>query len=246
MELRHEFERTGALLFRWRGALPFGLFGVVLLALHDYRPLGENGQWDAAWEGLCLGIGLFGLGIRAVTVGHCPKHTSGRNAKRQRAAVLNVTGMYSIVRHPLYLGNFFMALGVTLFAHKFFFTICYVLGFWLYYERIMFAEEAFLREKFGDAFQSWAAKTPAFIPRLRNWTAPDLPFSLRTVLRREYAGFFNLIVILFLFEFIGDWFADGKAELDPAWTALLILAVVVGVVLRTLKKHTTILTVPGR
>ncbi|MCA9771595.1 MAG: hypothetical protein KC466_04255 [Myxococcales bacterium] len=227
MDLRHDFEHTGGVLFRWRSALPFGLAGFVLIALRDYRHLGENGRFDGLWEAFCLAVGFFGLGIRAVTVGHCPKHTSGRNSKHQRAARLNTTGMYSIVRHPLYLGNFFMGLGVTLFFHDLFVTMVYVLAFGLYYERIMFAEEAFLRERYGDKFLAWATTTPAFIPRPRNWTPPDLPFSVRSVLRREYSGFFNLIVFLFIFEFLGDWFADGRVGVDPIWAVLVALAVTV-------------------
>ncbi|MGC9453013.1 MAG: methyltransferase family protein, partial [Oceanipulchritudo sp.] len=43
--------------------------------------------------------------------------TSGRNTKQQVAYSLNTTGFYSVVRNPLYLGNFFMYLGIALFTH---------------------------------------------------------------------------------------------------------------------------------
>ena len=100
------------------------------------------------------------LAIRAYTIGHTPKGTSGRNTKKQVANALNTTGAYSLVRNPLYLGIFFMGLGVALFAHLWWLTLIYVLAFWLYYERVIFAEEAYLRDKFGAEYLSWADRTP--------------------------------------------------------------------------------------
>ncbi|MCA9774604.1 MAG: hypothetical protein KC466_19445 [Myxococcales bacterium] len=246
MDLRHDFERAGHRLRRWGSVPPFALAPLVLIALGDYTYPGGDRRLDAPWEGFCLAVGFFGFGIRAFTVGCRPKHTSGRNTHSQRAARLNTTGMYSIVRHPLYLGNFFMGLGVALFPHQLFFTLVYVLAFWLYYERIMYAEEALSRAEFGDAFELWARVTPAFIPRPRNWTHAAPPFSLKSVSRREYSGFLNLIVFLFAFEFAGDWVVTGRPELDPAWAALVALAVVAWFTLRTLKKRTDFLDVSGR
>src|SRR2546422_497608 len=69
-----------------------------------------------------------------------------------------------------------------------------VLAFWLYYERIMFAEEAFLRQKFGETYQRLAATTPAFFPRFGQWRKPSLPFSWRNVMRREYTALMLLIL----------------------------------------------------
>lgn len=106
MTLQEEFELSGSWLFQWRSYLPLGLIGVVLMAMRGYRYPGDSETLDHLWEALCLLISLFGLGIRIVTVGHTPEATSGRNTKRQVVGTLNTTGMYSLVRHPLYLGNF--------------------------------------------------------------------------------------------------------------------------------------------
>jgi protein-S-isoprenylcysteine O-methyltransferase Ste14 len=71
------------------------------------------------------------------------------------AEVLNTTWMYSLVRNPLYLGNFIIWLGLALFINVWWCTIIVILSFILFYERIIFAEEKFLREKFGKTFK-WA------------------------------------------------------------------------------------------
>ena len=82
----------------------------------------------------------------------------------------------------------------------------FILIFGLYYERIMFAEEEFLRNKFGKQFEEWAENTPAFIPNLSEWKPPSLPFSIRPVLKKEYQGFFAIIAIFTFLEVIGDLF----------------------------------------
>ena len=48
-------------------------------------------------------------------MGFAPRGTSGRNTLGQVAEVLNTSGMYSVVRNPLYLGNFVIWLGLALF-----------------------------------------------------------------------------------------------------------------------------------
>ena len=246
MTLREEFESTGNWLFRWRSYLPLALIGIFLLALRGYEYPGHSIKLDHLWEVLCLLISFLGLGIRILTIGNTPKGTSGRNTKKQLAETLNTTGMYSIVRNPLYLGNFFMGLGIALFAHLWWLTFIYILIFWLYYERIIFAEEAYLKDKFGNEYLKWANKTPLIIPKCSQYRKAGLPFSLRNVLKREYNGFFAIIVLLFILETVGEIFAEGRLEFDLGWILLLGIGFIVWVTLRTLKRHTTILNVEGR
>ncbi|HLP74117.1 MAG TPA: methyltransferase, partial [Bacteroidales bacterium] len=146
MALVHELERTGNWLFKRRSWLPVFLIvaGLITLWLVNRQAL----LFDMRDELIFLGVSLFGELIRVLTIGFTPKNTSGRNTGQgQVADQLNVTGMYSLVRHPLYVGNFFMWLGPVLFLHSVSFTIIFCLVYWLYYERIMFAEEQFLRKK---------------------------------------------------------------------------------------------------
>jgi protein-S-isoprenylcysteine O-methyltransferase Ste14 len=246
MALREEFERTGNWLFRWRSYVPLLLIGLFLPALYGYEHPGHSQRLDHVWEAICLMVSFLGLGIRVVTIGHTPKGTSGRNTRKQVAERLNTTGIYSIVRNPLYLGNFFMWLGIALFVHDLWLTVIYVLLFWLYYERIIFAEETYLRDKFGDEFLEWADRTPVIIPAFGQYRKPELPMSLKNVLRREYNGFFAMILTLFMFETFGELASEGRLECDPGWLLLLGTSFGIWLTLRTLKKHTTLLNVEGR
>ena len=246
MSLREEFEKSGNWLFQGRSYFPLLVGILFLIALRHFTYPYHNHVLDEIWGFFCLGISFLGLGIRALTIGFTPKGTSGRTTQKPAATTLNTSGMYSIVRHPLYLGNFFIWVGILLSTRFWWFTLVAVLLFWLYYERIMFAEEEFLRKKFGEVYLEWAAKTPAFLPRLKNWQRPRLPFSFKTVLRKEYSGFFGVIALFTVLELIEDWIVEKKLVWDPIWTVLFILGFVVFVVLRTLKKKTRLLNVEGR
>lgn len=244
--LREEFEREGTWLFRWRSYLPLALLALVLIEMMDFTYLGNSETLDLIWETFCMLVSSVGLAIRAFTVGYTPRGTSGRNTANQVADVLNTTGIYSIVRHPLYLGNFVIYLGMSMFPHQWWLTLIFVLAFWLYYERIMFAEEGFLQEKFGGEFAAWAEKTPAFIPNLKLWRPPKLPFSFRNVLRREYNGFFAIVLTFFVLEVRGDFAVEGRFQVDPGWLILLVLSLIIWAVLRTLKRKSSVLDVEGR
>ncbi len=246
MLLREHFEKSGNWLFSWRSYFSIVCFVVIFAALRDFRlPYGSS-QLERLWEILCLLVSLSGLAVRVATVGYAPEGTSGRNSRRQKAALLNTTGMYSLARHPLYLGNLLILLGLSLFPKTWWLTVILLLAFWLCYERIIFAEEEFLHAKFGQPFVDWAARTPALFPMLRLWKRPDLSFSLRTVLLREHATVFLIIISFIIMKQIASLLTTGLLDPDKMWLTLFALGLAQYLVLRTLKKHTVLLRVAGR
>jgi protein-S-isoprenylcysteine O-methyltransferase Ste14 len=246
MALREEFTRSGNWLFRWRSYLPLFLAGLFLVAVSNFRHPYDDPGLGRLWGLGCLLISLVGQGIRMYTIGHVPFGTSGRNTQGQVASVLNTSGMYSLVRHPLYLGNIIIWLGISLLLRSWWFTLIIMLILWVYYERIMFAEEEFLREKFGPAFEAWAEYTPAILPRFRQWRRPELPFSWKTVLRREYSSFFAIVVIFTVLNLLSEFFLHGRLAPDAMWLAIFFLGLTIYLTLRWLKKKTTLLQVAGR
>jgi protein-S-isoprenylcysteine O-methyltransferase Ste14 len=246
MALREELRKQGNWLFRWRSYLPLILIVIVLLGMNYFEYPGHSELYDDIWEIMCLFISFSGIGIRFFTVGYAPEGTSGTNTRAQVADTLNTSGMYSIMRHPLYLGNFIIWFGLSAFFHLWWFSLIITLIFWLYYERIMFAEEEFLREKFGNSYSEWAEKTPAFIPDIRKWRSSDMKFSYRKAIKNEYKSFFAVIVAFTILEIIGDIFVEKKLEIDRMWLSILIISLMIYTVIRFLKKRTKILEVQGR
>lgn len=250
MALIEEFDKSGNWLFRWRSFLPIVLYFLAAIVI-VFEADTSMPVFDQKWAVWCIAIALFGQLIRAITVGFTPKGTSGRNTKEgQVAEVLNTKGIYSTVRHPLYLGNFFMWLGIIIYVGNWWFTITCTLLFWLYYERIMFAEEFFLRKKFGQSYLNWSEKTPAFIPSFSSWESAGWNFSFKNVLKREYNGFFAIFVSFLLVDILKNYvhfgYSGWKNLITPFWMYATIIAFIIFIVLRSLKKYTKILDVKGR
>ncbi|MBI3024139.1 MAG: hypothetical protein HYY66_00415 [Candidatus Tectomicrobia bacterium] len=156
--------RQGEFLFRWRGYLPLMLAPLVIYGLKDFQYYRDSHLYDILLEVACFAVAFTGLTIRFLVMGYAPAGTMGRNPEQAR--VLKTEGMYSLCRNPLYLGNFFIGLGVFLFLESALISLVYVLSFWLYYERIILGEETFLLRKFGEEYARWAERTPLIIPRL--------------------------------------------------------------------------------
>jgi protein-S-isoprenylcysteine O-methyltransferase Ste14 len=245
MALVHELERSGNWLFKRRSWLPMVIVACGLIVMYYVNRQGI--LFDSTEETIFLSVSLFGELIRILTVGFAPGNTSGRNtAHGQLADEINVSGIYSLIRHPLYAGNFFMWLGPVLFLRSVWFTIVFGLIYWLYYERIMFAEEQFLRKKFGDAYDKWSENVRAVIPRFNNFIAPRLSFSLLTVFRREYNSFINIFVIFTILDLARNYFISGRISVTPFWAWLSGGALLIWIILRTIHKKTKWFQVEGR
>lgn len=245
MELIKELDKQGNFLFKYRGTLPII---ILLLGASVKAYVTWNSQTNAAdfrsneYEYICLAVAILGLAIRILAVGYAQKNTSGRNTQEQVADHLNTSGMYSIVRHPLYLGNFFMWLGVAMLTEHTWFIIAFILAYWLYYERIMYAEEQFIGRKFGTRFTEWAAKTPAIIPAVSQWHNPDLQFSTKKILRQEKNGFAAIFILFFLFDIISEYIVyDNILFRNKQWLVLCIASCLIYFTLKISKNNTTML-----
>ena len=250
MALQEEFEKQGNWLFRYRGILPLiilvpGIFLYVMTKIYPETSFLGGSPFVESYEFICLLISLAGLSIRVYTVGHTPKNTSGSNVKNQVADSVNTSGSYSMVRHPLYVGNFFMWLGPTLLTENIWFVVVICLSFWLYYERIMYAEEQFLRKKFGAPYLEWAKNVPAFIPRVKNFIKPDVPFNWKKVLKKEKNGFAAVFLVFFIFDITGELIINER-NFNYFIAGGLMFSAFGYLVIKLLKNRTGILDDPGR
>lgn len=238
MALMRELEISGNKLFKHRSLVPLVMLVPFLIKMNSYHfPLKSHALHELMHLA-CAGVTFAGLGIRIFVAGHAPDGTSGRNTKEQRAARLNTTGLYSVQRHPLYLGNFLMWAGIPMFCADMWLMLVYALAFWLYYERIMYAEECFLRTRFGLQFTEWAARTPAFLPDFRQWVRPDLRFSWRRALRQEYTSLFLAVQALTAVELLEHWQVDHRLVFETEWIIFSVIGLTLYVVVRFIKKRT--------
>lgn len=256
MALKEEFESQGNWLFRYRGVLPLIILvaGLVFFGFNVYFDGYYYSKVASSWPWyvlLSLAVCIFGQVIRILTVGFTPAGTSGRNIHGQLAEELNSTGIYSTVRHPLYVGNFFMWLGVAMLTCSIGFILIFCLAYWIYYERIMYAEEQFLTRKFGDKYTQWASRTPAFIVSFKNYVRPALPFSWKKILSKEKNGLLYMFLTFMVFDlckvFVESHFKVGMMQtFDYVMVGLGVFSVVVYFILRALRDHTSLLNEEGR
>ncbi len=241
MSLINDFEKQGNLLFKYRGQFPVLVFllAIPFIYLTDYEFL--TGNFLDLFNIISILLCVLGFLVRFYTIGTTPKGTSGRNTKKQIADMLNSEGMYSVVRHPLYFGNYLIWFGLSVFTYNFYFMLIITLLFWLYYERIMFVEEKFLEQKFGDEYMKWAKKSPTFLPKFSNFRKSKMKFSIITILRREYAGCFSTIIGFLFVEIVRNYFIYENFKLDKTMIYIFYISVLVTLTLRSLKHYTKLL-----
>ncbi len=246
MPLIQSFEKSGNYLFRHRSYFPVILLVIAIPVIYftNYKNIIPIAKILITI--VAIMFSLTGFIVRAISIATTPKGTSGRNTEKQVAQSLNKTGIYSLVRHPLYLGNYFIWLGIVVFTFNIYFIVIISLFFWLYYERIMFAEERFLEKKFGKEFLNWAENTPAFFPSFKNYKKTIIPFSFKSILRREYSGFLATVFTYAFIDHLRILFITGKIEYDRISTYILLAVIIVTLILRSLKHHTNILNEEGR
>lgn len=157
------------LLARRRVALGFILVGFVL---YFARP-----TWASIAAGSVLGV--IGESIRVWAAGHLEKSRE-----------VTTSGPYRFSRHPLYVGSSIMALGVAVGSRSWLAGLLVAAYMSSTLVAAIRTEEAFLRERFGDAYDAYAASRGA-----RN----DRRFSLERAWRnREYRAMGGLAAFLVL------------------------------------------------
>jgi protein-S-isoprenylcysteine O-methyltransferase Ste14 len=232
----------GNWLFRRRSVVPLAMLPLVAAALPDAWRFaarwGPSGGLLVEWG--AVAVAIAGQLLRAATVAFAPEGTSSRDTRRMRAPVLNTTGAYSLVRHPLYLANAIVWGGVSAALGVWWLTVVTVLLAWIYVERVIVAEEAFLDETFGREFRTWAARTPAFVPRLSAWTPPSAAHSWRRV-AAEHNGLLAIAAVVALLRWLA---AQGAGYVPPivwagehrALVALLGASIIVSVAAIVVRK----------
>jgi protein-S-isoprenylcysteine O-methyltransferase Ste14 len=237
MGLKQWVEPTGLFLFRYRGQIPVLTLLVFFLVMSPQDGIGFSLR-GLLWALVCLAVSLVGLAIRVITVGSAPEGTSGRNRHHQVANALNTTGTYSVVRHPLYVGNFLIFFGISMVPHSFWIVVLNTALFCVFYAPIIYAEERFLARKFGAAHQAWSQVTPVAIPQPWKWRRAAQAFRARHAIRREYQTFFAIIGYYALLEMTGDIVEAGRLVVDPVFAGIFLGALALYFVARYVIKNT--------
>ncbi len=153
--------RFGDFVFRHRDTLPVPFIVMAIAVLVFTRPSFTGAGTRLALFGGGVLITLLGEAVRVWAVGYSGGTTRSRSLIADR---LVTEGPYSIIRNPLYAGNFLIALGFSLMANAVVVIPLVVLYFVVEYYPIVRREEAFLLEKFGAGYRAYTETVPRFLP----------------------------------------------------------------------------------
>ncbi|MBL7697563.1 MAG: isoprenylcysteine carboxylmethyltransferase family protein [Chitinophagaceae bacterium] len=157
----------GNFFFRYRNWLFIILY---LLLFLPSPPLFTGNVFGPGFYKYPIILGLLitvsGQLIRGATIGLAYIIRGGKEGKVY-AEQLVTTGIFSHCRNPLYVGNVLMLLGVGVLSNSLIYVAVVMPVFLLIYQAIVLAEENFLRNKFGQAFNDYCSRVNRWIPSLK-------------------------------------------------------------------------------
>ena len=173
---RREAGRATGLKGSWLRSPWFYLGSSILflsLAYLGWKPLPGTVSPSSRFWMLALGSLLFFPGMcfllwARLTLGKNYFVSTGFGAQLFKDHQLVRNGPYAIVRHPMYMGLFFAAVG-SLLIYATWTTVYFALFAPLTLVRARREEQA-LAEEFGDLWQGYCRRVPAFFPRLRRYS----------------------------------------------------------------------------
>jgi hypothetical protein len=106
------------------------------------------------------------------------------------------SGAYSLVRHPLYLGNFLVLGGFTMACGNGFVVGVVTFFFLFYYPAAIRYEDHKLEEIFGEEWRSWSKSIPGMFPTRLKWRSnPEASWSLRQSMIRNGEAVYTIFEI---------------------------------------------------
>jgi protein-S-isoprenylcysteine O-methyltransferase Ste14 len=105
-------------------------------------------------------LAVLGLWIRGWSAGTIHKDEQ-----------LTTSGPYAHTRNPLYLGSFFIGVGVTIAGGHWIWPAIFLLFYATIYWRTMSGEARHLAGLFPERYAEYAAEVPGFVPRLTPYRA---------------------------------------------------------------------------
>lgn len=237
---QQEFTRSGEALFKIRGKY---LRALVIVSVAIAYFSGELGPFasdlaNQIWFWISLGVASSGAIVRIFTSGHAALGTSGHSKKTANATELNTTGLYSVVRNPLYLGRILNFTGIAMLSGSWVFGALIFLISILVYERISIYEEEFLYKEFGkEAHAAWAKEVPFLIPRFHGWKKPKYPFWFRRCIKREEKKVVFLITAVAMTIFARTGFDFSQFPEGSAWYYIWLVAMVAYAISRIMRRR---------
>lgn len=138
------------------------IFAVVaVLLLLVTRPEVGRGVW---YSQITIWLGYTMVIIGAFGRVYCSAFIGGR-----KNDVVVREGPFSVVRNPLYVFSFIATVGIALESKMLSLVVLLAGAYILYYPKVVEKEEAFLKHKFGEAYDAYTREVPRWWPDFSLW-----------------------------------------------------------------------------
>lgn len=154
-----------------------------------------------------LAIAILGQLVRMLTIGLVYIIRGGRN-HRIYANGLVTDGLFSHCRNPMYVGNILLIIGMSILSNSLFAVLVMIPLFMFIYQAIVRAEEAYLRNSYGEGFDEYCAKVNRWIPELKgiSKTFSENDFNLKKVAYKEYnTSYLWILGTILLLAYNTNW-----------------------------------------
>lgn len=146
-------------------AMPVFFAGIPLI--YVFSPILDFA--DRGFQMAAYGGGIF-LGLASVAVFVAAHRSLGRNWSHtlqvKSDQQLITSGVYRLVRHPVYSALLLYALAQVLLLPNWIASASYLVGFGLLYVTRVANEERMMQEAFGKPYADYMARTPRVIPNV--------------------------------------------------------------------------------
>lgn len=201
MQSKNWLVKTGDFFFKYRNLLfPTLLLMIFLIKPPAYSYLKK--EWlEELKDVLAIFIIFSGLSLRAAVIGYKYIKRGGLN-KKVYAENLVTDGFFGVCRNPLYVGNFMIYAGILL-MHGHLLVIALGGTFFVFvYTAIVAAEEYFLKDKFGAAFDAYCSDVPRWSIKWSGLKAATqgMSFNVKRVIAKDYTTIANAIIGICIIE----------------------------------------------
>jgi protein-S-isoprenylcysteine O-methyltransferase Ste14 len=221
---------TGNFFFRWRNLLFPCVFFLTACTVRPEIFLGDS-VLDLLWVGCGAVEAIAGQVVRFVTIGFQYIHRGGKDGKVYANGLVS-GGMYGVVRNPMYVGNALIAIGMAKYMGAPLAILVIVPFFLFVYQAIVFAEEQYLRNKFGAEYEEYCARVNRFIPSLGNLreSFAGMQLDWKMSIKKDLGTIVGLAMGLLLIPVWRTYFHAGWDAAMSAGTTAFTIACTCGVV----------------
>ncbi len=228
----------GRFFFKSRNFLfPLIVFGLFALMPPAQLILG-SAQTETMLDATAITIVALGVLIRMMVIGYFEVVRDG-DKKTAHADELFTRGMFGISRNSLYLGNLTIYTGVFLLHGTWPVFMAGVAIFLFIYYAIIFSEEAFLADKFGESFTAYCKHVPRLLPKLSN--RAEATSGMQFSWKRAVYGEYNIIGQAVLMVALALWYESYNVTglvMPPLSVAVLLVGGILFVLaIRTFKRR---------